>query len=44
MYITFLNFARKYGNGIDVDEKWKDFLDYEATLMEKYGKEETMHG
>ncbi|HRP52340.1 MAG TPA: tRNA-(ms[2]io[6]A)-hydroxylase [Fluviicola sp.] len=43
-YTTFLNFARKYGEGINVDERWKKFLDYEATLMEKYGKKETMHG
>lgn len=43
-YITFLNFARKYGNGIDVDARWRHFLEFEATLMEKYGKTETMHG
>lgn len=43
-YITFLNFARKYGSGIDVDARWKLFLEFEATLMEKYGKQETMHG
>jgi tRNA-(ms[2]io[6]A)-hydroxylase len=43
-YTTFLGFARKYGVGVDVDARWKDFLDFEATLMEKYGKEETMHG
>jgi tRNA-(ms[2]io[6]A)-hydroxylase len=43
-YTTFLGFARKYGVGVDIDARWKDFLDFEATLMEKYGKEETMHG
>lgn len=43
-YTTFLNFARKYGTGIDVDTRWKAFLEYEATLMDKYGKNETMHG
>jgi tRNA-(ms[2]io[6]A)-hydroxylase len=43
-YTTFLNFARKYGNGIDVDKNWKEFLEFEASLMEKYGKKETMHG
>lgn len=43
-YTTFLNFARKYGNGIDVDKNWKEFLEFEAKLMEKYGKKETMHG
>ncbi len=43
-YVTFLNFARKYGEGVDVDSRWKEFLDFEATLMDKYGKSETMHG
>lgn len=43
-YTTFLNFARKYGKGIDVEERWQEFLDFEATLMDKYGKTETMHG
>ncbi|MEY3399022.1 MAG: hypothetical protein RL220_1616 [Bacteroidota bacterium] len=43
-YTTFLGFARKYSGGIDVDARWKAFLEYEASLMEKYGKTETMHG
>lgn len=43
-YTTFLQFARKYGQGIDVDARWQQFLDFEATLMEKYGKDETIHG
>ncbi len=43
-YTTFLTFARKYGNGINVEQRWQEFLDFEASLMEKYGKSETMHG
>ncbi len=43
-YTTFLGFARKYGQGIDVDARWQEFLEFEATLMIKYGKTETMHG
>lgn len=43
-YTTFLGFARKYGFGIDVDARWNDFLTFEATLMEKYGSGETIHG
>lgn len=43
-YTTFLGFARKYATKIDVDQRWQDFLDFEATLMDKYGKTETMHG
>jgi tRNA-(ms[2]io[6]A)-hydroxylase len=43
-YTTFLNFARKYSEGIDVDASWQKLLDFEATLMVKYGKSETIHG
>jgi tRNA-(ms[2]io[6]A)-hydroxylase len=43
-YTLFLRYARKYGEGIDVDRRWQEFLDYEGSLMEKYGKKETMHG
>lgn len=43
-YTLFLRFARKYGEGIDVDRRWKEFLAYEGELMKKYGKKETVHG
>lgn len=43
-YSTFIGFARKYGTGVDVETRWQDFLDYEAGIMERYGKKETMHG
>ena len=43
-YATFIGFARKYGVGIDVDTRWQEFLDYEASLMTKYGKKQTIHG
>ncbi|MCH2223428.1 MAG: tRNA-(ms[2]io[6]A)-hydroxylase [Crocinitomicaceae bacterium] len=43
-YTTFLNFARQYGGNINVEERWQEFLAFEASLMEKYGKKETMHG
>jgi tRNA-(ms[2]io[6]A)-hydroxylase len=43
-YTTFIGFARKHGKGIDVDKRWQEFLDYEATLMSKYGRTQTMHG
>lgn len=43
-YTTFINFARKYGEGIDVDARWQQFLDYEATVIARYGKKETIHG
>lgn len=43
-YTTFIGFARKYGQGIDVDKRWKEFLDYEAGIISKYGRKETIHG
>ncbi|MDA8714799.1 tRNA-(ms[2]io[6]A)-hydroxylase [Flavobacteriales bacterium] len=43
-YMTFISLARKHGNNVDVDRKWNEFLDYESSLMLKYGKSETIHG
>ena len=43
-YTTFIGFARKYSNGIDIDACWNDLLEYEASLMKTYGTKETMHG
>ena len=43
-YTLFINFAKKYAKRIDVQKRWNEFLDFEATLMDKYGKKETIHG
>ena len=44
-YTLFISFARKYApKHIDVEERWQNLLDYEATLMKELGKEETIHG
>lgn len=43
-YTTFIGFARKYGEGVDVDKRWKEWLDFEGELIKNYGKKETMHG
>ncbi len=43
-YTTFISFARKYGEGIDVDARWKAFLAYEAEVIARYGKTERIHG
>lgn len=43
-YTTFIRLAKKYANGIDVDKRWKEFLDYEAQVIQNYGKSETIHG
>lgn len=43
-YTTFIGFARKYGQGEDVDKRWEEFLAYEAEVVGNYGKKETIHG
>lgn len=43
-FTLFLQYARKYGDGIDVEKRWKEFLEYEGSLMLRYGRRETMHG
>lgn len=43
-YTTFLGFARKYGEGIDIEKRWKEWLDFEASIISNYGKKETIHG
>jgi tRNA-(ms[2]io[6]A)-hydroxylase len=43
-YTTFLGFARKYGDGIDVDKLWKELLVAEGEIIKNYGKSETIHG
>lgn len=43
-YTMFITFARKYACGEDVEKRWQEFLDYEATVIAKYGKKETIHG
>src|ERR1051325_3163361 len=32
-YTVFLGFARKYGEGINVDQRWQEWLDYEAKVI-----------
>jgi len=43
-YTTFLGFARKYSEKVDVDKRWKEWLDFEGELITNYGKKETIHG
>jgi len=43
-YTTFISFARKYGKDVDVDKRWKEWLEYEASVIANYGKTERMHG
>ncbi len=43
-YATFIRLAKKYANGIDVDKRWKEYLEHEAVVIQNYGKMERIHG
>jgi tRNA-(ms[2]io[6]A)-hydroxylase len=43
-YAMFIRLAKKYCGDIDVDARWKEFLAYEAQVIQNYGKTETIHG
>ena len=43
-YTTFLNFARKLSTDVDVDKRWKEWLDFEGELIQSYGNKEAIHG
>lgn len=43
-YTMFLNFARKYGDRQEVDQKWQDLLNYEAKIMASLSKDGLIHG
>lgn len=44
-YTTFIGFAREYGSDFeDVNERWKQWLEHEATVIKTYGQRETIHG
>jgi tRNA-(ms[2]io[6]A)-hydroxylase len=43
-YTTFLGFARKYADNVDVDKRWKEWIEYETSIIVNYGKNETVHG
>lgn len=43
-YTTFITYARKYGTGIDVEKRWREWLAFEESIITNYGKGETIHG
>lgn len=43
-YTMFFTLARKYAGDIDVEKRWKEFLEYEAGVIQNYGKSESIHG
>jgi tRNA-(ms[2]io[6]A)-hydroxylase len=40
-YTTFITYARNMG---DVEKRWREWIDFEASIIENYGKKETIHG
>ena len=43
-YTVFITHARKYGQRIDVEKRWREWLDFEASVIARYGNRETIHG
>lgn len=43
-FALFLNFAKKYSDGIDIEAKWQEFLKFEAEIVQDYGKSAHIHG
>lgn len=43
-YTLFIQFARQYAEGEDVDQRWQEWLDYEGTVIRRFGRSETVHG
>lgn len=43
-YTTFIGFARQLGEPDKVNARWEEWLEYEARIIQSYGKGETIHG
>ncbi|GAB4199955.1 MAG: tRNA-(ms[2]io[6]A)-hydroxylase [Bacteroidia bacterium] len=44
-YTTFINLAKKLCGHIEnIDERWNQWLNYESSIIQKYGKKELIHG
>src|SRR6202012_4308434 len=43
-YAMFIRLAKKYAGGIDIDKRWKQYLEHEAIVIQNYGKMERIHG
>lgn len=43
-YTTFLGLARKHGDEVEVNKRWKEWIEYEGSIITKYGTQETIHG
>jgi tRNA-(ms[2]io[6]A)-hydroxylase len=43
-YTTFLGFAKKYADNVDIDKRWQEWIEFETAIIVNYGKNETVHG
>jgi tRNA-(ms[2]io[6]A)-hydroxylase len=43
-YTLFLKYAKSYGNKIDTEKRWQEWIEFESEVIQRYGKEETIHG
>ena len=43
-YKLFITFARKYAERNLVDQRWEEFLEFEAGVVSSYGNKASMHG
>jgi len=44
-YTLFIGFAKQYcEDQVDIQKRWKEWLDYEADIIKNYSKRETIHG
>ncbi|WP_175621336.1 tRNA-(ms[2]io[6]A)-hydroxylase [Chryseobacterium schmidteae] len=43
-YTTFIGFARELGDPEQVNKRWEEWLEYEASIIKSYGNKETIHG
>jgi len=43
-YAMFIRLAKKYAGNIDVDKRCKQYLEFEARVVQNYGKSEIIHG
>lgn len=37
-YTTFIKFARQLGDPEKVNQRWEEWLEYEAKIIQSYGK------
>jgi tRNA-(ms[2]io[6]A)-hydroxylase len=42
-YTTFFS-QKKSTDNIDVDKRWKEWIEFETSIIVKYGKTESVHG